>query len=147
MKRLTLILLLLWAFSWGCSLEEQDRNAVFYQEKSAEEWIEMLADENGWNRTAATLALEDMGSDAVPQLLKAFHRKDTPGRHKILNILYQLGPEAKEAVSTLDTLIEDGNEAECDRFLALRTLQRMGAGAKASIPSLVGLIQDENEPE
>jgi len=144
MKRFTFLLLLLWIISLGCGMEEGDGKADFSKEKSTEELIGILTDENGCNQAAATLALESMGSDAVPELLKAFHREGTEGRHRILAIFYEMGPEAKEAVPTLVALIQDKSAAKCDRFLAVRTLQRIGPGAKASVPALMGLRANQN---
>lgn len=147
MKRFLFLLLISLVFLPDCSREATDLKGVISEIKPPGEWIEMLNDKNPCNRTAAILALEKMGPDVVPELIKVLQEKDARLRHDILAIFYDLGPEAKAAVPCLVSLIQDPDEAECNRLMVGKILWKMGPDAKESVPVLVGIIKDKNEPE
>ena len=68
-------------FSAHCSEEAAGPEPVSAGTHTPDEWVEMLTDENQCTRTAALLALESMGEDAVPELLRALDCADDSSRH------------------------------------------------------------------
>lgn len=110
-------------------------------------WIAELAQPDSRRHTEALLAIEEMGEDAVPELINALGSSHPASclHHDVLLILHDLAPA--EAVPALLAVSRDRSETECNRLLALRCLWRIGEDATGAIPGLIDLIQERDEPD
>jgi HEAT repeat protein len=117
--------------------------------------IRALDDPEGIVRMNAALALGTMKADArraVPDLVKAIQRKEnrvavlefttTIAEHMIAD-LGAIGPEARDAVDTLEEALQD--EDKTMRRFAARALGRIGPDAKHALELLVKTVEDKSE--
>jgi HEAT repeat protein len=114
--------------------------------------IERLKDENVEVRRKAAWALWRIGPDAdavVVALVEALKDPDTPNDPRTATVaewvtrcLSDLGPQAKEAVPGLMTILK-GKEVGPHKY-AVQILGRIGPEAKASVSILAGMLLDKH---
>ena len=100
-----------------------------------------LADENGFVRVAAAVALWQVGQDArgVPVLVAALKDQGMVGARVAADALGEIGPGAREAVPALTDTLQD--PAPAARVAAARALWRV-ARSRAGVPALLVALKD-----
>jgi HEAT repeat protein len=111
---------------------------------AAPDLAQMLTDNNEEIANQAALALAEIGPAAVKELVKAAKPPALASvRQRALLALSKMGPDAKEALSTLREALQD-RHTPC-RSLAAIALGELGADAKAAIPELSKALGDNDE--
>jgi hypothetical protein len=109
--------------------------------------IEMLNDERVAVRADVARALNKIEPDvvakvAVPALIVGLTDENLSGRTKSVDVLGEIGPNAKAAVPTLIVLLE--NEDNRLRSTAANALGRIGPPASDAVPELIKLLKDDD---
>jgi HEAT repeat protein len=89
----------------------------------------------------ASRALGDMGPAAVKPMLEALDRGKDSQFRGIGSALHDIGPDARDAVPALITIVESNDE---NIIPALFALQGIGADAKDAVPALVKALENED---
>ena len=84
---------------------------------------------------AATYALVRIGQPAVAQLRQELKAADAKRKLRAIDILARIGPDAKDAVPDLITMLQSGNERV--KKYAARALGQIGPDAGAAVPQLI----------
>ncbi|MCW5554094.1 MAG: HEAT repeat domain-containing protein [Verrucomicrobiae bacterium] len=114
-----------------------------YRGKPASYWFERSIKESGLN-PEATVAIEAMGSNAVPFLVKILERKPSKLAEFGDEAVSRLGDKPrlqKLARETLPSAYEIATRRELAAFL----ISRIGANAGVAIPALVKIFEDPTE--
>jgi len=99
--------------------------------------VVLLGDKNADVADAAAAATVFFGERAVPILVNAIENK-SPGWHRAVACLGELGPRAVRAAQTLGSLVEGNNAGD----LAANSLGRMGT---AAIPQLAPRLEHQEK--
>jgi HEAT repeat protein len=103
---------------------------------------ERLLDTDPKVRTKAALALGQIGSAAVPELIIALRSPDKYVRREAVWALAKIGPEAASAVFALAKVLRD--TAAPVRKGAARALGQIGREARAAIPLLIEALKNSD---
>lgn len=102
--------------------------------------VQALADAQGAVTVQAAAALARLGESAVPALIPLL--QDASWRGWSVQILGDIGPEAKEAVGPLVVLMKGDIDTELRREVVL-TLASIGPAARDATPDLVALLEND----
>ena len=91
---------------------------------------------------AAARALAQIGPDGVPELIKGARSQKATVRYRSVWALGLMGPDAKEAVSTLADALKD--DKPHIRVAAEYALGELEGAAKPAIPALCYMLKDKN---
>ena len=86
--------------------------------------------------------LSYLQAGAIPGHLEALKSQDAGARKKAATILWQMGPEAKEATPTLLVAAQDPEPQV--RAAAVKALGRTAQGTQDAIPALISALKDDN---
>lgn len=105
-----------------------------YAGRSLSEWVWIL--QNGTSHTNAEAAIQHIGADAVPLLVKWIDYRERPWRRHLCLLSYKLPPKLANPLSTF--IAGRGYERQQGAYIALTIL---GPKAKAAVPALRRQIQ------
>jgi hypothetical protein len=157
-----LFVALLALLAW-MSLRGRASEPVF-EGKSLSEWLVQLADsDKGVERDKAALAVQHIGTNAIPTLLQMLREEESPFKTKFLAWrrgwydpfkihifeggpsdiadrasagFYELGPSAACAVPELSRMLDQNLSRNCSSGVAI-VLGNIGPDAKAAVPALL----------
>ena len=105
----------------------------------------LLADENAAVTVQAANGLSQLGEAAVPALVRLL--QDERFRPLAIEILGEMGPAARAAVPSLQTLLTEVEVNAAVRHEALVALGHLGPVAKSAVPQLRGLLANSMDVE
>ena len=107
--------------------------------------IGLLSDENAAVTMKAANGLSQIGEAAVPALVRTL--KDEKFRVLAIEILGEIGPEARAAVPSLLELMTRGDVNAAVRHEAMIALGLMGPAAASAAPQLLGILATPAEAD
>jgi len=113
-----------------------------YKNKTINEWIKDLKQDNEAIRMWAGKHLQRIGQEAVPALIQELKNKNQNVRINAAYALCTMGSQAKTAVPILIEALNDKNYEV--RVAAVISLGRFGKEAKSAIPELEKLHKTSN---
>lgn len=138
-----------------------------YQGRRLSEWLPELDNWDSEPDLPAMIAIRQMGSSALPTLLKMIKHEDSPFKRKMADLagrqsfirfsfqtadtlhhraaigIYALGPEAKSAVPDLIALVTN-QSPPISRLAPVFALSGIGPEAKEAVPFLLDNLKDED---
>lgn len=108
--------------------------------------IDALSDRSYHVSDSARDALKELGSLAVPALVKQLDHSDSSVRSSVLSVLSALGPAAADAAPALSKFVlQEQNKG--NRWTAISTLGHIGPPAADAVPVLIELLEHGGETD
>jgi len=107
-------------------------------------YIKQLTDDDPGNNEAAVKAVKQLGQRAVNPLVEELQSNQVPVRRTVVGLLGEIGPEAKDAVPSLISILQNDSDSQVRRD-TVQALGEIGPPAQAAIPALIASLQIDKD--